>query len=492
MLTITKTNEKYDYYVRLIHRLISKSGKGNWYEFKLNFGDPEKIGEYLSSLSNEAALHGKKHGYLIWGIADTDHSIVGTDFNPITQKKGNMDLETWLASMLTKGIEMQFIELEIDEKRVVLLSVEAAKIQPTSFAGKESIRNGSHNKSFKDYPAKEAQLWALFAKTGFELLPALSGLELDRIFDLLDITEFHKHLGVTLSNQKDSIVANLINKHILLEDEDGRYTITNVGALLLAKDLDDFPTLMYKKIRIAEYATDTMTSGTGERIFKKGYLPSFDEAIEHVMRFYPREESYSSNFRKEITFFPERAIREALGNMIAHQDLTAPSFGPLISVHPHYIDFSSPGEFEGDTKRAMDMLPSSKNEIMVDLLHLVHICEARGTGIDLMEEWMGLYKLPSPIIQNTNGSTHLILRHYEKLSAWNSIDVINTIYMFASYCYISGKEISNADVRERLNVKEENAAMISRIMKQALDEGLVRIANPNAGAKARKYVPYWA
>jgi predicted HTH transcriptional regulator len=178
--------------------------------------------------------------------------------------------------------------------------------------------------------------------------------------------------------------------------------------------------------------------------------------------------------------------------MIAHQDLTAPSFGPLISVHPHYIDFSSPGEFEGDTKRAMDMLPSSKNEIMVDLLHLVHICEARGTGIDLMEEWMGLYKLPSPIIQNTNGSTHLILRHCEKLSAWNSIDVINTIYMFASYCYISVNEISNADVRERLNVKEENAAMISRIMKQALDEGLVRIANPNAGAKARKYVPYWA
>lgn len=492
MKTVFVENKEYDFYLRLVRRLLSKPSEGNWYEFKLNFADPEKIGEYISSLSNEAALNGKKHGYLVWGIEDSTHEILGTDFNPLTQKKGNIDLETWLISLTTKGIGVEFLEFDLNNKRIVIMSVEAAKIQPTSFAGKESIRNGSHNKSLKDYPSKEAQLWSMFAKTGFETLPALTGIERNKIFELLDIPTFYSHLGMAMSTQEESIITNLIFKHIILEDEDGRYTITNVGALLLAKNFDDFPTLMYKKIRIAEYATDTMTSGRGEKNFQKGYLPSFDEAIDYIMRLYPRSESYESNFRKEVTFFPERAIREALGNMLAHQDLTAPSFGPLVSVHPHYIDFASPGEFEGDPKRAMDMLPNSKNEILVDLLHLVHICEARGTGIDLMEEWMGAYGLPSPFIQGSNGSTHLVLKHREKLSDWSNVDVSNTIYMFACFAFISGNEIGNADLRQRLGIKEESAAMVSRLVKQSIDEGLIKIANPNAGAKARKYVPFWA
>lgn len=38
-----------------------------WVEFKHNNKDPEMIGEYISALSNTAALEGKKDAYIVWG-----------------------------------------------------------------------------------------------------------------------------------------------------------------------------------------------------------------------------------------------------------------------------------------------------------------------------------------------------------------------------------------------------------------------------------------
>ena len=39
------------------------------------------IGEDISELTNGAILHEKNCAYMIWGVNDVDHSIVGTDFD---------------------------------------------------------------------------------------------------------------------------------------------------------------------------------------------------------------------------------------------------------------------------------------------------------------------------------------------------------------------------------------------------------------------------
>lgn len=65
-----------------------------WVEFKHNKAEPADIGEYLSALSNAAALAGEAFGYLVWGIADGSHAVVGTTFDPRTSKKGNEELES--------------------------------------------------------------------------------------------------------------------------------------------------------------------------------------------------------------------------------------------------------------------------------------------------------------------------------------------------------------------------------------------------------------
>lgn len=78
---------------KLIDALISFPYETEWVEFKRNFHSPEEIGERLSALSNSACLHNKPYGYLVFGVDDTTHEIIGTTFRIKSHKKGNEELE---------------------------------------------------------------------------------------------------------------------------------------------------------------------------------------------------------------------------------------------------------------------------------------------------------------------------------------------------------------------------------------------------------------
>ncbi|MGH8221350.1 MAG: transcriptional regulator, partial [Woeseiaceae bacterium] len=54
---------KDEHIVSLVRELISSRGETEWLEFKHNKADPLEIGEYVSALSNCAALHGKPCAY---------------------------------------------------------------------------------------------------------------------------------------------------------------------------------------------------------------------------------------------------------------------------------------------------------------------------------------------------------------------------------------------------------------------------------------------
>mgnify|MGYP001095101336 CR=1 FL=1 len=120
-------------------------------EFKENKANPVEIGEYISALSNSAALSGKPTGYLVWGIEDGSHEIVGTTFIPSRVRKGNEELENWLLRLLDPKVSFSFRELEIDGKRVVLLAVERAFRHPVRFQGEAFVRVQSYKKKIKDH-----------------------------------------------------------------------------------------------------------------------------------------------------------------------------------------------------------------------------------------------------------------------------------------------------------------------------------------------------
>lgn len=64
----------------IINELLLFSKEKEWFEFKENWFRPVTLGEYVSALSNVAALVGMEYGYFVRGINDETHEIVGTDF----------------------------------------------------------------------------------------------------------------------------------------------------------------------------------------------------------------------------------------------------------------------------------------------------------------------------------------------------------------------------------------------------------------------------
>ena len=65
----------------VIMDLIAHSHEEEWFEFKTNRVTDHEIGEYISALSNAAALVGQDAGYLVWGIENNTHHIIGTTFD---------------------------------------------------------------------------------------------------------------------------------------------------------------------------------------------------------------------------------------------------------------------------------------------------------------------------------------------------------------------------------------------------------------------------
>ncbi len=142
----------------LVTELRKLPAETGWVEFKENNSNPDDIGEYLSALSNSAALLGKSSAYLVWGIRDQTHEVTGTSFKPSQTKKGNEDLESWLRRQLSPGLHFRWHEFEYESQPVVLLEIPRASGKPTQFAGVELIRVGSYRKKLKEFPEIEREL----------------------------------------------------------------------------------------------------------------------------------------------------------------------------------------------------------------------------------------------------------------------------------------------------------------------------------------------
>ena len=159
-------------------------------------------------MANLAALLGKVNGYMVWGVDDQSHDIVGTTFRPTATKIGNEELENWLLRLLAPKINFRFHEIVVDEQPVVLLEIGAAFRHPVRFRNQEFIRVGSYKKSLKEYPEKERDLWRVFDQTPFERDIAVEHVNSEDIFLLLDYPAYFDLLELPLPEEEDEFELN--------------------------------------------------------------------------------------------------------------------------------------------------------------------------------------------------------------------------------------------------------------------------------------------
>ncbi|MBP6289519.1 putative transcriptional regulator (plasmid) [Aliarcobacter faecis] len=481
-----------DYIKSLVNEIIKLPNETEWIEFKHNNEDPQMIGEYISALSNSAALNGKTNGYIIWGVDDTTHEILGTTFTPSSAKKGGEALENWILRLLEPKIDFKFYEIEIDEKSIVLLEIAPAYRHPVTFSGTEYIRLGSHKKKLKELAEKERELWRIFDKVPFEKQIAVDNIDASEVLGYLEYTKYFELLNIPLPENRNAILEALIADNMVNKLDNAKYAITNLGAILFAKDLSKFNNLKRKAIRVIQYKDNTKFQTTKEIVGNKGYAVGFEGLIEYINNMLPSNEVIKQAFRENKTMYPELSIREVVANAIIHQDFFATGSSVMIEIFSNRFEVTNPGTPLVDTERFLDSPPKSRNEAIASFMRRIGICEERGSGVDKIVIQTELYQLPAPIFETNGDHTVAILFAHKELKDMDKADKIRACYLHASLRYIQHDYMTNTSLRERFNIDVKNRSMVSKIINDAIEANKIAIYDENVGTKARTYIPSWA
>lgn len=481
-----------DYLASLVHELRGLPRETDWLEFKVDFGDLQGIGEYISALSNAAALCGRNHAYMVWGIEDATHDVVGTRFSPAKAKKGNEPLETWLHRLLEPAVDFAFHEVAVEGRRVVVLEVAKAGHRPVEFMRARYVRVGSAKRRLADFPEKERALWRSFDDVPFEKQIAAERLGAPDVLGVLDHPKHFDLLGRPPPDGGEATVAALIEDAIVVRNAAGGFDVTNLGAMLLAKDLGDFPGLRRKALRVIHYAGTDRISALTEQEFVDGYASGFDKMADYVVARLPAREELVGVYRRSITSFPEVAVRELIGNALIHQDFSQRGAGPMVEIFDSRLEISNPGQPLVDTQRFVDATPTSRNEATASMMRRFGLCEERGTGIDKVVSEIEIRQLPAPLFEAPPRSTRVVLFERKQLAQMDGIERLRACYLHACLQFVSRRRMTNGSLRERLGVPDKNASMVSRILREAVAAGLIVVANPENGLRARHYVPFWA
>jgi len=479
--------------VRLIHKLAALPKETEWVEFKMNREDPQDIGEYISALSNSATLVGKPKGYIIWGIDDSTHELKGTTFDPARKKIGNEDLENWLATQLEPRIGFKLRETFIDEKHFVVLEIPRATHMPIRFKGQEFVRCGSYKKRLAEHPDKEKALWRVFSLEPFERRFAADQLDASDAIRLLDYSRYFDMIGQSQPFDLRGIAQRLVQEKLLARQDDGTFGVTNLGAILFAKDLGSFDGLSRKALRVIIYRGRDRTETLREQPGVRGYAIGFAGAVQFILDQLPENEVISKALRETVRLYPAIAIRELVANALIHQDFDLSGTGPLVELFVDRIEITNPGKPLIDTLRFIDEPPRSRNESLAAFMRRLNICEERGSGIDKVIRSIELFQLPAPDFRVSDTHTVAVLYAHKTLRQMDRQDRVRACYQHAALRFVSNDVMTNSSLRDRFGIEQQNYSMASRIIAETVEEGLIRRFDPDSRSKKHaRYVPFWA
>lgn len=477
----------------LINNLRKEAIEQPWLEFKGSNKSPEMIGEYISSISNSAALVKHPCGYLVWGIDDKTHELINTKFDFSSYKIGNQDISIWLSTMLRPMPYINFRRVEIGGNAVGILKIDAARTEPVRFQNEAYIRRGQNKKKLKDCPDLERELWSVFSQYEYEKQIAMENLSVESVLELLDYESYFSLLNIEIPSSKTGIIEALLHDNMLKRNDFGSLDILNLGAILFARSLDSFDGMKRKAIRVIQYeGNNKMTTARGEQVITKGYASGFEELIQYINNVLPVREIMGEALRKDVPVYPILSVREAIANAIIHQDLTMRGTGIMIEIFSDRMEVSNPGAPLIDIDRFLDHPPISRNEMMAAFMRRIGICEERGSGFDKIIAEVESYQLPAPEIEVFDSHTKVTLFAYRTFADISKEERIWACYMHTCLKHVKREYATNATLRERFKIEKKNSSMISRLLNETIDRDLIKLVDENAGDKGKKYIPYWA
>lgn len=318
-----------------------------------------------------------------------------------------------------------------------------------------------------------------------------TGLEPQRVVELLDTQTFFDLLGTPYPTSRDGVIERLLQER-LLDETNRALSIRRIGALLLAKQLSDFQDLGNKTPRVVVYQDASKLSTRIDQKEVKGYAVGFQSLVEFVTHQLPQNEVVQNAIRREVKLVPQIVIRELIANAIIHQDFSLSGTSVMIELYGDRIEISNPGEPVVPVERFIDGY-SSRNVSLANLMRRMGICEEKGSGIDRVITEVERHQLPAPDFKQTYQRTVVTIFGPKEFDAMDRDDRIRACYQHCALRRVMSQPMTNQSLRERFKLPQSKTASVSQVIALTVDAGLIRLdARTGGSRKYARYLPAWA
>lgn len=472
--------------IELINTLLNNK-ENECLEFKNNNFNPEVIAKLCSALSNSARIINKNYAYVLWGVDDNGR-IIGTAFQPDDKSIPKFKL----SQTLNPSINCDFRLVSHPDGNVVILEIPATTIAPIEFNGMAYVRIGSATPKLSDNLDKMQILMRNLQTHTWEKEIAKQFLTAQDVLNYLNYKTYFKLTNQTLPQDANEILQYLENDNIIKKDVDNKWNILNLGALLLANDLNNFDVSLARKgVRFITYNGINRADTVSHRIEgKKGYAIALEGIITYINDLLPSSETIGEVYRQTKTSFPKIAVREIIANALIHQDMTITGAGPQVELFSDRLEVTNPGESLNPVDRMIDLPPISRNERLANLMRRMGFCEEQGSGIDKIVDSVERIQLPAPKFRAHDNSTQVILYAYRPFADLTTEERIRACYQHAVIKYISGgMKLKNSSLCIRFGIKKGNESQVSKVIKNALSKKLIKVADTDSPRSG--YYPFW-
>ena len=479
-------------HTELLQELL-KRPEGNLLEFKKDNADPERVGKYISALANMAALADAPYGYLVYGVDDHTHEVVGTAFSLDNQKSSGISYRMWLNSILSpKGLFDSDTFEWTNGKKVTIIRVNKTDRVTATFQGDEYGRVGDSLVSLSNDPALRRRIWQKILNNVGEDDAALCSIKENDLEQFLNVASFYRLLHQDFPSPPER-VSRLINEGFILRRDDGLYDITYLGALCIGASFSLFPPLYGKGVEVVTYSGTSRVSETSiPTFFESGFLLNFDSIVEYILNAMGSKEIVTTGLRNSVNPIPPIIVREMLSNAIVHQDFSKNGGKILVECFPDRLEMYNDGNLAIDVDRIVDYAPRPQNRHFVELLSRFRICEGHGTSFDKIVAATDEYVLPPVQVKKEEYGVRVTVFKKKPWQEYTEEEKVLAVYLHCCLAYVDKKKATNETIRKRFGLGEQSKSQISRLLALCLKQGRIRKNLNNAGVRNLYYLPYWA
>lgn len=415
-----------------LRNLLSENEIVEFKEAKNNY-DFSKLGKYFSALSNEANLCGKPYGWLVFGVEDKKHSIVGTTYR---SHRSDLDkLKGEIANKTTNRISFRDIhEVDTADGRVIMFQIPAApKGIPVAFDGHYYARDGEELAplNIEKIERIRAQATKVDWSAGIVASATIEDLDEDAI------AVARKNYKSKFPDKAEDVDTwddvTFLNKAKVTS----KGKITRTALILLGKDESEH-FLNPADVKIRWKLVDEKNGDIDYDIFGLPLILSVEKVYAKIRNIKYRYMQEGTIFPAEVSKYEPFSIREAINNCIAHQDYTKNARINVIEM-PDQLVFTNQGSFiPGNVEKVViEDAPeeSYRNGFLATAMFNLKMVDTAGGGIKRIFNFQRARFFPLPDYDLSNEKVKMSLSgkildmDYARLLAQNKDLTLEEIMM---------------------------------------------------------------